>query len=75
MSKVKSRYVFPPELEPYRDLITNTGGNNIEDIMTRYYNEQNLMKTNMVVACLGMCVESQINLLFRLKEEGKLNPN
>lgn len=73
MSKVKSPYVFPQELEPYRDLIANTGGNEIEDLMTRYLNEPNLMQTNVVVACLGMCVESQITLLLRLRESGKLN--
>lgn len=70
--KKKIKFTFPKELEKYRNLISNTGGNDIEHLMNRYYNEDNLMQTNMVVACLGMCVESQITLLHRLKEDGKL---
>jgi hypothetical protein len=72
MPKNVEPYVFPAELEPYRELIGNTGGNEIEKMLTRYYNENDLMRTNLPLACLAISVESQISLLLRLKENGKL---
>lgn len=66
---------LPEELEPYRDLIVNTGGNSVEDLLGRLEAEPNLSRTNLPVFVLAVAVRSQVGLLSRLQAEGKLGPS
>lgn len=70
MKRIK--YVMPKWLEPYRDLINNTGGNTIEDLIERLANDKNIAQTNSIVFAMAITVESQIHLLSRLKNAGLL---
>lgn len=70
--KNKPNYVLPAAIKPYAHLITNTGGNDIEDLLTRYYNDDNIMLTNIAVALLGASVESQVMLINNMIEAGLL---
>lgn len=65
-------YVLPAELEPYRKLIYNTGGNTIEDLMSRYHNDKNIAATNLIVFTMAASIEAQIFLLLQLRKEGLL---
>ncbi len=62
-------WVMPAWMEPYRDLIGNTGGNPIEELL-------NDTKTNgfnnAIRAALIVSVESQVRLLTVLHERGLL---
>ena len=65
-------FIMPPELERYRDLIYNTGGNTVEDLINRLRKHDNLIVTNFPVWSLAVAVESQIILLQRLHAGGLL---
>lgn len=54
---------MPARMEPYRDLIVNTGGNSIEDLMN---DTKTTMFSNMPRAVLCCCVSSQVVLLKTL---------
>lgn len=62
-------WVMPEWAEPYRDLFTNTGGNDLERLM-------NLLpgtgRTNIVLSSLAIACESQYGLLCRLNRLGLL---
>ncbi len=62
-------WTMPEWMEPYRECITNTGGNSVEECMNREVN----FFANHVVAVLFACVKAQVILLNRLHEEGLLN--
>lgn len=56
-------FQMPPELEQFRGLIQNTGGNRVEDLIDRFYNEDHLSKTNLPVFVMAVAVSSQVDLL------------
>ncbi len=58
-----------PWMEPYRDMIANTGGNPIEELLA---DENTHFGNNAVRACLIACVDSQVILLQRMKHAGVL---
>ena len=60
---------MPEYLEKYRDLIGNTGGNPVEDLMNDHESD---LRTNAVRALLYVAVKSQISLFERLHERGYL---
>jgi len=60
---------MPKWMEPYRELIADTGGNEIEELMNDHEtNGQN----NVIRAALICCVNSQTVLLRRLAYHGHL---
>jgi hypothetical protein len=63
-------WILPEQLEPYRDLIGETGGNAIEDLLTQELD----MRTNMPVTVLAIAVAAQVTLLARLHAQGALTP-
>jgi hypothetical protein len=63
--KVK-KWVMPEWIEKYRELIRNTGGNSIEELMN---DKTTNMQNNYVRCALMIAVESQISLLNLLKEK------
>jgi hypothetical protein len=65
-------YKFPEHLEKYRPLISNTGGNSVENLLDRLKNEEGLAFSNIVVFTMAISVECQISLLARLYKEGLL---
>lgn len=67
--RAKKKWLMPKWMEPYRNLINNTGGNPIEELMNdTTTNGQN----NVIRAALIIAVDSQITLLFQLKKKGFL---
>lgn len=64
-------WTMPEWMEPYRELIRNTGGNPIEELVNdRTTNAQ----SNMIRAALIVAVESQVGLLMSLHAKGLLAP-
>lgn len=61
-------WIMPKWMEPYRDLIANTGGNTVE----KCFNSKATLQINMPMAILNISVTSQISLLNKLHDEGKL---
>lgn len=59
---------MPEWMEPYRDFFTNTGGNSIEELMNNNANFQ----TNLPLTALSISCESQVGLLMRLYDKGRL---
>jgi hypothetical protein len=68
------RFVMPEWMEPYRGLISNTGGNSIEDLIDDMHNNRRLLAANVVRWSLAMGVYGQVNLLYALYEGGHLTP-
>lgn len=68
------RWTMPVWMEPYRDLISNTGGNDVEDLMTRFLNDHRLSYSNMPVFTLACGVYGQVNMLKTLHSAGLLPP-
>jgi hypothetical protein len=64
----RAPWVMPPWMEPYRDLIGNTGGNPIEEL----YNDRTTAQQNLIRAALALAVQDQVNLLYRLHRKGWL---
>lgn len=60
---------MPSWMEPYRDLITNTGGNSIERLMNL---PASTGFSNAILASLAVACMSQVALLTRLHESGLL---
>lgn len=63
---------MPRELEPYREMICNTGGNSIEELCERSRDPDCNVVVNAPLALLTTAVESQLILLARLYNDGKL---
>lgn len=63
-------WVMPAWMEPYRDLIVNSGGNPIEELMNdRHANAAiNFIRAGLIVA-----VRSQVALLVQLHDRGLLS--
>ena len=66
------RWTMPDWMEPYRELINNTGGNEVEDLINRLATETHLASTNIVVFTIAVAVQSQVRLLAILHQEGLL---
>jgi hypothetical protein len=64
-------WVMPGWMEPYRELIGNTGGNPIEELMN---DRTTNARSNMIRSALIVSVESQVALLYRLRQGGHLLP-
>jgi hypothetical protein len=65
---------MPQWMEKYREYITNTGGNSIEEIMSDYMSMDdkrgsNMLQTNLPKYLIILCVSSQVNLLEKLWKE------
>lgn len=65
----RAPWVMPAWMEPYRELIGNTGGNSIEELLNY---DINVAKRNIILAALITSVESQVALLHRLHHKGWL---
>lgn len=61
-------WVMPEWMEPYRELIGDTGGNSIEEL----YNDETTAQQNLIRAALALAVRDQVNLLYRLMHGGHL---
>ncbi len=65
----KTKWKMPKWMERYRELIQNTGGNSIEELMndrSAHYGN------NAVRSALIISVDSQVTLLFRMAHRGML---
>ncbi len=62
---------MPDWMEPYRQLISNTGGNPIEELMN---DTKTNARSNMIRAALIVSVDCQVKLLARLHHLGLLLP-
>lgn len=68
----KSEYHLPSSVLPYKHLIANTGGNDVEALIDRYLNEANLLATNLPVYLLGLSVYAQVGMIEAMIKEGIL---
>ena len=59
-------------MEPYRETITNTGGNSIEELMNDH---DATAFNNAIRAVLIVSVDAQVKMLERLREAGQLKEN
>ncbi|QLF82689.1 hypothetical protein SEA_CICADA_6 [Microbacterium phage Cicada] len=59
-------------INEFRDLFTNTGGNEPETLIRKYRTDNNLIATNIVVFTLAQDVEGQLRMLGRLRATGKI---
>ena len=66
-------WTMPEWMEKYRPLISNTGGNTVEDLIDRLNNAKGLFQTNHIVYVMASDVQGQVCMLYRLKQEGLLN--
>ena len=64
----KSRWKMPKWMKPFRGLIVNTGGNEIEGMV----NGDADPRVNLPLSTLQACVKSQVALLLRLHYDGYL---
>lgn len=69
MSKKPKLWTMPPWMEPYRKLISNTGGNPIEELMNDH---TTTIFENAPRAMLCIAVQDQVGLLTRLRGIGAL---
>jgi hypothetical protein len=67
---MKNKWVMPKWMESYRNMICNTGGNPIEELMN---DNTTTMNNNIVRVALIISVDSQISLLTKLHDKGLLN--
>lgn len=65
-----AKWEMPKWMEPYRDLIVNTGGNSVETLVNGNANPM----TNLPLSTLQACVKSQVALLGNLHKEAALRP-
>ena len=61
-------WTMPEWMEPFRDLIVNTGGNSVEEMM----NDNTDPFINLPRSTLAACVKSQVGLLNLLQRNGVL---
>ena len=66
------RIELPKEVQPYRDLISDHGGNEPEELLWRLEHEKNLTHTNIVVFSLAIMVQAQVSLIHRMVLKGIL---
>ncbi len=66
--KGRSVWVMPAWMEPYRDLIINTGGNSVDELM----NDDSSPLINLPRSTLAACVKSQVGLLGILHDRDLL---
>ena len=59
-------WVMPSWMEPYRNMIVNTGGNTVEEMMNGDANPM----INLPLSTLQACVKSQVLLLELLHKKG-----
>lgn len=69
MAKAKPTWKMPKWMEPYRDLIQNTGGNSIEELMN---DTGSNMQNNYIRAALCIAVQSQVGLLQAMHDRSML---
>ena len=69
VSQEDKKWEMPEWAEPYRDLIRNTGGNDIEWLMNLTGEDT---KSNVILGALSISVDSQMSLLCALKSKGHL---
>jgi hypothetical protein len=60
---------MPDWMEPYRELINNTGGNPIEELLN---DRHTTAQVNLIRAALIVAVTSQVHLLTTLHNQGML---
>ena len=70
-AKKREMWAMPDWMEPYRDLIRNTGGNSVEELMNDDGRNSNVV-TNAPLALICVAVKSQVSLLESLRGAGKL---
>lgn len=63
---------LPDWFEQYRDLIAETGGNEIEDLLTDLRDQKRILRTNMPRGVLAFMAHAQVGLLHRLHERNLL---
>lgn len=69
MAKSEKRiWKMPKWMEPYRELIGNTGGNSIEEMV----NDDSDARINLPRVILSVAVKSQVGLLEQLHERAML---
>lgn len=69
MKPEKKKWIMQSWIEPYRNLIVNTGGNSIEELMN---DKESNMENNYIRTALIVAVKSQISFLQNLKDHGML---
>lgn len=69
--QTKKKWTMPAWMKPYEIHFCNTGGNTVEELMNRSPQEANIV-INAPLALICMAVESQVCLLTRLKDGGRL---
>ena len=72
-SKKPFKFKPPRWMVGYFDLIANTGGNEVGDLIERLHNEKGLFQSNHIVYVMASDVEGQVGLLHRLFNEGLLH--
>lgn len=65
----KGNWKMPAWMEPYRELIRNTGGNPVEELYNDDGKNSNVFN-NTPRALLCVAVKSQVDLILTLKEKG-----
>lgn len=65
----RKTWTMPAWMEPYRDLINNTGGNPIEELVNDTGTDA---QSNLIRAALIVCTTSQVQLLEALHQRGLL---
>lgn len=63
------KWIMPDWMEQYKDMIVNTGGNSIGELMN---DDKSTTFNNAPRALICACVKSQITLLEKLYEKGLL---
>lgn len=66
----EKKWTMPKWMEPYREMINNTGGNPIEELMNDHHTNgfNNVIRTALIIS-----VDSQVALLTKLHNEGLLS--
>jgi hypothetical protein len=65
----KQAWKMPAWMEPYRDLIQNTGGNSVEELVN---DTDSNMHNNCIRAALCIAVKSQVTLLRAMHDRAML---
>jgi hypothetical protein len=71
MTTTTDPWTMPDWMEPFRELIVNTGGNPVEELVN---DQHTTAVVNAVRAGLIVAVASQVALLGRLHRDGHLVP-
>ena len=68
-SRTRKRWTMPEWMEPYRDMISDTGGNPIEDLMNDH---TTTAQVNLYRAVFCISTKAQVALLEKLHAAGKI---